>query len=501
VIEDEIKLAVHGPFALPDLVDPDRGVLAVVPAGSRTLRATYWDTADLRLVRSGVTLRHRTGEEGPPWQLKLPVQDSPGVREELAEAGGPREVPAATRALVTGWARAGVLAPVATLRTDRSVYRILGADEAELAELVDDTVSVLDRRRVVARFREVEVERRAADDSAMGWLRERLVAAGAVEGAFTPKVVHALGPLATEPGDLPEPPELTAGASAGSVVRYSMATGVRRLVEHDAPVRRRAPDAVHQMRVACRRLRSDLRTFDPLVDRDWAAGLREELSWLAGSLGAARDLEVLRERVARAAQADPLAPLDTGAVARIDAVLAEREKHALAEVEAALATQRYAALLERLVEAARHPVFTEQAAQSAEKALTALVSRAWRKLEQAAAQLEPDGPDEDWHQVRIRVKRTRYAAEAVAPALGADAKRSGAAAAALQGLLGDHQDGVVATETLLEMAVEHPDDMQLVLACGRLAERERADVRRVRAAFPLAWDKAGRTRNTKWLRR
>jgi CHAD domain-containing protein len=499
MIEDEIKLAVHGPFTLPDLVDPDHGVLAVLPAGSRTLQATYWDTVDLRLARNGVTLRHRTGEDGPPWQLKLPVPGPPGVREELAEPGGPREVPAATRALVTGWARAGVLVPVATLRTDRSVHRILGADEEELAELVDDTVSVLDHRRVVARFREIEVERRTADDAAMGWLRDRLVAAGAVEGAFTPKVVHALGPLATEPSDLPEPPDLGGKASGGAVVRHAMATGVRRVVAHDAPVRLGAPDAVHQMRVACRRLRSDLRTFGPLVDGDWAAGLRDELRWLAASLGAARDLEVLRDRIAQAARADPVAPLDAGAVARIDAVLADREKHALVEVEAALGAQRYATLLERLVEAARHPALTEQAAQPAERALTPLVAKAWRRLARTAAELQPDGPDGDWHQVRIWAKRTRYAAEAAAAALGTEAKRSAAAAASLQDLLGDHQDAAVAAETLLEMAVQHPDDVQLVIACGRLAERERADVRCVRAAFPMAWDKARRNRNTKWL--
>ncbi len=501
MIEDEIKLAVHGPFVLPDLVDPQRGIGAVESAGSRTLRATYWDTADLRMARNGVSLRHRTGEDGPPWQLKLPVPGSDRAREELAEQGGPRDVPAALRALVTGWTRAAVLVPVATLRTDRSVYNVLDAAGDAVAELVDDTVSVLDRRRVVARFRELEVERRSADDGTMDWLRDRLVAAGAVEGQFTPKVVHALGPLATEPSDLPEPPKLTAGASATAVVGYAMAKGVRRLVAHDAPVRREAPDAVHQMRVACRRLRSDLRTFGPVVDPDWAGGLRDELKWLGGSLGAARDLEVLRERVARAAAADPLAPLDPDAVARIDAVLAEREKHALAEVEAALATDRYPALLERVVEAARHPAVTAEAARPAEEALTPLVAKAWRKLERAAGKLAEDDPDEDWHQVRIRAKRARYAAEAVAPALGSDAKRLGSAASSLQDLLGDHQDAVVATEALLGIASDHPDDIRLVVTCARLAERERAAARRARQEFPAAWAKARRSKNTKWLGR
>jgi len=266
-------------------------------------------------------------------------------------------------------------------------------------------------------------------------------------------------------------------------------------------VRRHAPDAVHQMRVACRRLRSDLRTFAPLVDPDWAGGLRDELKWLGGSLGAARDLEVQRERIARAAQADPVAPVDAPAVGRIDAVLADREKHALAEVEAALAADRYAQLLERVVEAARHPALRPEADLPAEKVLTPLVAKAWRKLERAVKKLQPYGPDHDWHEVRIKAKRARYAAEAAAPALGSAAKWLGSAASSLQDLLGDHQDAVVAADTLLGIAAEHPDDLQLAVTCGRLVERERADVRRVRAEFPAAWKKARRRRNTRWLRR
>src|SRR5262249_35288040 len=162
----------------------------------------------------------------------------------------------------------------------------------------------------------------------------------------------------------------------------------------------------------CRRLRSDLRTFAPLVDPAWAGGLREELRWLAGSLGAARDLEVLRARIAVAAKADPQAPLDAGAVDRIDAEPADREKHALGEVEEALGTQRYADLLERVVEAARHPILTDAATQAAAEALTPLVAKSWRKLAKAAGELEPEAADSNWHEVRITAKRARYAAEA-----------------------------------------------------------------------------------------
>lgn len=503
-VEDELKLAAPGRFALPDLTAGagPPGVDSVRSEGRLRLRATYWDTEDMRLARNGVTLRHRTGETGPPWQLKLPVGGSgPGVsRLELVERGRAGQLPDQVRALLTGWVRTAALVPVATLLTERDVHVLLAADGTELAELVDDAVSVLEGRRVLSRFRELELERRAAPDELLVAVRDTLVEAGAVLGAFTPKVVRALGPVATAPSDLPEPPDLGQAASAGAVVAYSLAVNLRRLVAHHAPVLRGEPDAVHQMRVACRRLRSDLRTFRPLTDRAWADGLREELRWLAGSLGSARDLEVLRARIADAAEEDPLAPLDPDAVSRVDSALAERERAAESEVDGALGTSRYAELLDRLVAAARHPALTAAAGEPAAVALPPLVAKAWRHLDRAARRLRVDGPDDDWHEVRILAKRARYAGEAVAPALGKPAARLAAAAESVQGVLGEHQDAVVAATAVAEIAAAHPGDVPLVLVCGRLVERERAAVWAARDEFPGTWKKAARPRTTAWLR-
>ncbi len=500
MIEEEVKLAVPGRFALPELTDPDGGVHAVEAAGTRTLRATYWDTADLRLARNGITLRYRTGENGPPWHLKLPLPGhSPGTREELTSKGKVGAVPAELRALVTGWVRGAELAPVATLRTVRAVYRVLGPDGTELAELVDDMVSVLDGQRAVARFRELEVERRGGAETVLPRLRDRLVAAGAVEGEFTPKVVRALGPAATQPSDLPAPPALTGKVTGGDVVAAALATAARGLVRQDAPVRRGAPDAVHQMRVACRRLRSDLRTFGPLLEAGWADGLRDELSWLADSLGAARDLEVQRERIRAAAGADPLAPVDPAATGRIDALLAGAETAALAAALATLNTARYARLLDRVVDSARQPALTPLAGKPADQAIAPLVAAAWQKLTAQAGKLRPGGADQRWHRVRILAKRARYAGEAAAPAVGRPARKLAAAAESIQDLLGRHQDAAVTAQTLLELAHRHPDDLALVLTCGRLAERERAAVRASRAAFPAAWERAASPRATRWL--
>lgn len=65
---------------LPDLTGV-AGVEAVVDKGVAQLDATYYDTADERLVASSITLRRRTGGSDAGWHLKLPVSE--GVRDEI----------------------------------------------------------------------------------------------------------------------------------------------------------------------------------------------------------------------------------------------------------------------------------------------------------------------------------------------------------------------------------------------------------------------------------
>jgi CHAD domain-containing protein len=117
-----------------------------------------------------------------------------------------------------------------------------------------------------------------------------------------------------------------------------------------------------------------------------------------------------------------------------------------------------------------------------------------------AGQLEPTAPDEAWHAVRINGKRARYALDAVATVLGGEAAVLASSLAAVQDLLGEHQDAAVAADTWLAIANSDPDDHALAVTAGRLYERERTAVRTVRNAFPAAWKAASRRRLTEWMR-
>ncbi|MDQ3461596.1 MAG: CYTH domain-containing protein, partial [Actinomycetota bacterium] len=117
-VEREVKLGVWPGFRLPELDDVVDG-LAVVPGATRRLDATYHDTPDLRLARSGATLRHRSAEG---WTLKLP--DGGGTdellsRRELTVTGDGARVPVELAHLVVAWVRTSTLGPVAKLHTVR----------------------------------------------------------------------------------------------------------------------------------------------------------------------------------------------------------------------------------------------------------------------------------------------------------------------------------------------------------------------------------------------
>jgi CHAD domain-containing protein len=512
MLEEERKYDVGVAFGLPDLKPclPKGGKVVKLPA--RTLRATYYDTPTARLARSGVSIRYRSGETGkPPWTVKLPTAGV-GTRDEITAAGSPKSVPAELLALLTVYRRGAPLAPAVTIRTLRRAYELRDRTGRLLAEVADDTVSVLDGRAVVGQFREIEVERAEGTGKLLDRVEAVLLTAGANRGEFLPKHARAMGDRATGPPDLAEPEQLppAAKATTADVIVTAIRKHVAKIFQADPYLRMREPmpdgdTSVHQMRVGCRRLRSDLRTFRPLLDPQWADNLRAGAGWLAEVLGAARDAEVLRTRLHRTAAADPVAPIDPAALARFDADLTARHEDALQALDEALASDRYATLLDVLVEAAREPQLGEAAQQPAAAALTRLVAKPWRQLATTgrdrigAGDLDPIAKDDDWHAVRIRGKRARYAVEAVAKLIGGDAAALADALTEVQELLGEHQDAAVAADTWLAIARSDVDDHALAVAAGRLVERERAAVRRARERFPTAWAAANTPGQTGWL--
>ena len=446
MLEREVKLGAGPAFHLPDLNGVVDGV-SVTPPEAVRLETVYFDTADLRLARWGVSLRHRAGEG---WTLKLPPIHATGdgqpggllERDELTFQGGAKKPPPAAIAVVRAYVRTAELIPVARLSTVRRRVRLLDETGSRLAEVVDDEVSVRDGRRVAARFREIEVEVAGDADSIVAPLVARLRGAGAGAPDPTPKHIRALGPRAMEPPEV-APMAVEAESPARDVIRSVIAQSVAALLYHDPLVRTsRDPEAVHQARVATRKLRSHLRTFGPLLDQEWTEPLRSELGWLALGLGAVRDQEVLLERLRERAKTLPANDLRSalGVLHLLEVDIESLRTKLLEDLD----STRYIDLLERLVAAAHAPATLPDADQPAGSVLPKLATDPWRRLRSAVRHL-PDPPaDADLHRIRILAKRARYAAEAVAPVVGDGAASFARNAAKLQTILGEHQDSVTA---------------------------------------------------------
>lgn len=498
--ELELKLAAPGSFVMPPLFNDQIGVTAVNELSQLDMKTIYYDTADLRLARNGVTLRYRRGEDGGPrWTLKLPVSGADAtMREEQHFPGKSGQVPKQAKDLVTAYTRSSPLIAVSAISTRRYRWVLKGADDSELAEVVDDDVSVLDDGQIVGRFRELEVEGRALDHQGLERVAVLLREAGATATEPIPKSVRALGVRATGPADVPNELRVAPSDPAGRAVQAALVAGLRRLIAHDAGVRLGLDiEAVHQMRVATRRLRSDLRTFSPLIEASWAEPIRGDLKWLGGALGDVRDVDVLSEDLHSRAEdlQDELAPLFEH--------LAAEHSAARGKLLKALRSARYKSVLDRLVDAVTTPAFTPRSQRPCSEELPALVETTWRKLAEAGRAVGIDDSDEVYHSVRILAKRARYAAEAVAPALGVDsakdAKRFASAAAGVQEVLGEVQDAVVALELIETIASEHSRSGRINMALGRLAEREAIRRNGGRSAFNTKWKNLDRKKNLRWL--
>jgi CHAD domain-containing protein len=500
MIERETKLAAPPGFRLPALDEVVEGSTAETLPVER-LSAAYHDTADLRLIRAGVTLRYRKPEG---WTLKLPVASENGsavVRDEVSMAGRERSVPEQAVDLVRALTRTEPLVTVAKIRTTRRGTRLATAEGEHLATVTDDEVSVMDGARVGARFREIEVELapelgRGRGDDVMEAVVARLRSAGAGEAVGVPKLVRALGPRAVGAPDI-EVPDLGKAPTAADAVRRALAASVARLIEHDPVVRvGEDPEGVHQARVATRRLRSDLRTFASLLDPGWAGPLRDDLRSLGAVLGEVRDADVLLAEL-RGRVAD-LPEQDRRVGERLVQGLERGREAARERLLTEMRSERYLALLDRLVEAARSPrVLEEEGGEPADEVLPDLVVRPWRHLRRVVEALPDEPTDEELHEVRIRAKRTRYAAEAAAPVVGREAAAFAKAVAGLQEVLGEHQDAVVAGTWLRDAGARAGSRGAFV--AGTLAGVERARAAAAREAWPRAWRRASRKRLRSWM--
>ena len=299
----------------------------------------------------------------------------------------------------------------------------------------------------------------------------------------------------------------TRHSTAGEVVLAYLGAQAARLSALDLAVRRDKADAVHQMRVTTRRLRSTLQAFPEVLSAPDTSELRDELKWLGGVLGEARDAEVLAGHLHASLAAMPTELVIGPAQARITLYFAPVEASSRAAVLEALDSKRYRALVLDLTRLLERPPLTPAAAEPAGKVLPRALAKASHRVgrRMRRASQAPAGQPREvaLHETRKAAKRARYAAEAAAPGLGKQAGRKGRRLAKrmkqLQSVLGDHQDAVIARTTAREIGIQAHLAGENAFSFGLLHERAHHQARGYQDEARGAYRRARRAARGSWL--
>jgi CHAD domain-containing protein len=501
--EIENKYEVPADFSVDDRLAVD-GVRLGEPQRYE-LSAIYYDTSDLRLAADNVALRRRTGGHDAGWHVKR--YRAAGERDEVQlPVGRGGAVPAAVNAEVRAVSRGETLRPAVRMTTQRTEWPLVAEDGTVLALVADDNVSteVIADPAAAQHWRELEVELVDGDRALLRAVDKRLRKAGAARSADPAKIVRALdGRWPERPG--PAGPPGSAAAVIGEYVRAQRDA----IVEYDPRVRRDEPDAVHKMRVATRRLRSTMKSYRPLWDRDATDHLRAELKWLADVLGKVRDAEVMVARLERSLGELPPELVVGPVSARLTGGLRAQAAKDHRALVSALNGRRYAAVLDEL-DALLAAAPTDKGLRPAKKLVPRRVRRTVGEVEDlldkadSAASSGPPLPgvldrDTALHEARKAAKQARYAAEAAEPVGGSGATRLAAAMEDLQELLGEQHDSVVTRQLLRTTGMQAHGAGENAVTYGLLYGEEATAARDLEAGLPKVRTALRRKKTVGWL--
>ncbi len=474
---------------------PELPMLTARAKSPRRLVDRYVDTEDWRLARAGFVLRtRRRGRQEEATLKDAGSKSEDGLRRRLEvtealPAGGLAALgtEGAVGRRVAAVAGGRPLRQVLEIRTRRHPFSLRAAEE-EVAELaIDDTLIALGPGKPPVTLRRVEVEVAPEWADRLAPLVAELRAAAGLTPAARSKFETGLLAAGLAVPALPDlgPTDVRRNATVGDLAFAVLRRQLTELLAHEPGTRLgEDPEELHDMRVATRRLRAAMDLFADALPAG-AGALREELRWIAGALGAVRDLDVQLGRVEELerwlppmggggeAAGGPAQPgggeaqpgggeaqpgggeAQPGELGDLRALLRREREAARTALLGALDSERWervTADLTALAVAGPDPGLTAAGRPAAVVTGELILDRHRRAL-RAAKKAQRSGQAADFHRLRIRCKRLRYSVEFTVTLYGKPARQFARKLAALQDALGELQDDVVAQGRLHDLAV------------------------------------------------
>jgi triphosphatase len=492
--------------------------LKISPLTPQQLHDTYLDTEDWRVFRAGYALRVREKDGRFEATLKglRSARDDVADRRELTEplpegkakalarAGGP--VGSRVRDVI------GVkpLRRLFDVRTSRERFAVRGRDSTEeMGELALDEAqfSRADGHRRPMILTRVELEAKSRNRAALEALATRLRTECGLQPATENKFAAGLHSASLQPPRAGEPDRqaqpVRAAMNATSRAGDFAAAALQRLLgegrAHEPAARLgESPEALHALRVAGRRIDTVLSLFRPCLPAALGKS-RPRLKSLLDASGAVRDVDI-RLEAARAFRSG----LPEGERGALDPLLRHLESErdaARSRMLRALDAKPIRDWLEGLPARLSRPTRAAVSASSADAAalriVPELIRKRYRKLRKCARRLTAESPVSQYHKVRVRTKKLRYALEVVAPTYGEPADAILAALLKLQSRLGTQHDSDVIARYLTQLAADPPADFtpRTLFLAGRMTELHAHKAVRMGAKVKKPWR---RVRGRRW---
>ena len=287
-----------------------------------------------------------------------------------------------------------------------------------------------------------------------------------------------------------------ATAPAGEVVRATLQLQVRGLQDADLMVRTGQDDGVHQLRVSCRRLRSTLAAFRPVLDRAQTDPLRDELAEVGSALSPTRDAEVALAQLRARVAAEPVELVLGPVAARLQQAALQDAQAGEAHARKALSSAAYLQLRDDLDALVAEPPLTEAAGRSADEVVREVLARTGRRLRRAVSAAQDSDRPEALHDVRKAAKRVRYTAEAAVPVLGWPVAELVSALKGVQEVLGDRQDTFLTRPLCTQLGLQAFAAGENAWTWGRLHGLEQARGEQAEREFWMRWPELRRVLRT-----
>ncbi|SDR63464.1 Inorganic triphosphatase YgiF, contains CYTH and CHAD domains [Rhizobiales bacterium GAS113] len=421
--EVELKLAAPAPE-----LEKLKCVLLAMPTGwsevQSDLTSTYYDTPDLALHRKQLTLRVR--KQGRKFVQTVKAGD---FAESDLLARREWEDPVATErpdleAQKTGKRlpdsiREQDLRPVFATLVTRTVIEIQPQPSTRIEAAIDEGEIRTADGSGVEPISEIELELKSGDPAALFDVALRLLEAAPVRIETRGKAERGYALVAADGGRPSaahvKPVTLEVAMTVEAVLQRIGRSCLAHLLRNEPAALTGQPEGIHQMRVAVRRLRSVLSALKPMLPGEHYHGTSDELKWLAGALGPARNWDVfaanLLEPVERAL------PLERD-LEQLAEAAEQRRRAAYDDAKQAILSQQHTAVTLKLSQWFETRGWRDQSVSESAPLLWAsightapgLIERRWRQSRRRSKRFAELTPAQR-HKLRIALKKLRYTIE------------------------------------------------------------------------------------------